>query len=325
MPTSPAFPGVRKGVFLLLGFTFSLLFSLHRGVSKTSHERVVVDNQNLQSIVSEPKSHQPFQKRDAAADYEAALRTGGQMWAKIQAAFDGCPRDRVQNFEPSALENGWSKNTLHIDLDAPWREYIEHEMGQGKGPRTDQATFIEHTQNKDFTNKQGQHREALSNTGLEVARYRTYYLPSISTVVIKNMRSPATVVKEIFRKSNQPLPSNERIGGVYAPPLSRWSDVTWTVYEDLATASAPPDAGGLLRFIGHDQVSNAVSRAVMIYIIRRHRPPGNPNARPSLPFPGLEFGVETAEGQALLGTPNGMGTGWVLHDRGRELGRRSLK
>lgn len=81
----------------------------------------------------------------------------------------------------------------------------------------------------------------------------------------------------------------------------------------------------MLQFIGHDQVSNAVSARVMVYIIRKHQPQGNPNARPSLPFPGFEFGIETPEGQALLGTPNGMGTAWLLHDRGTELGRRSLK
>lgn len=42
-------------------------------------------------------------------------------------------------------------------------------------------------------------------------------------------------------------------------------------------------------------------------------------------FPGLEFGVDTEEGEALLGTPNGMGTAWLLYDRSRELGRRNLK
>lgn len=136
------------------------------------------------------------------------------------------------------------------------------------------------------------------------------------------MRSPATVVKEISQKAGQSKPpSNAIIRDVYAPPLSRWSEVTWTVYEDLANSTQH----GKLRFIGHDEVNNAVSASVMIYIIRRHQPQGNPNTRPSLPFPGFEFGMETREGQALLGTPNGMGTAWLLYDRGRELGKRNIK
>ncbi|KAL8739959.1 MAG: hypothetical protein Q9184_008549 [Pyrenodesmia sp. 2 TL-2023] len=244
------------------------------------------------------------------------------MWAKIQAAFDGCARDPVQNFQPSALDNGWTRTTLNIALDAPWRAYIDFELGQGKVPPTDQTSFIELTQDKEFRNKQGATRPALSTTGLEPARYRTYHIPAISAIIIKNMRSPATVVKEIFRQAKQPNPpSNAVITNVYTPPLSRWSDVTWTVYQDLANAAQK----GKLQFIGHDQVNNDFSARVMVYIIRKHQPQGNPNARPSLPFPGFEFGIETEEGKALLGTPNGLGTAWLLYDRGGELGRRGLK
>ncbi|KAI4179195.1 MAG: hypothetical protein LQ348_005447 [Seirophora lacunosa] len=309
MPAPPAFRGVPGRVFLLLASSLFLLFSLRLGVSKSGR----VD-QNLQSTVEpeyeplpEPDIHHgrnhsvSLVKRDAAADYEAALRTGGQMWAKIQAAFDGCSRGPVQTFQPSALENGWTRDILHIALDAPWREYIDHELGAGKVPPADQTQLITHTQDVDFTNKQQERRQALSKTGLEAARYRTYYLPSIRAVVIKNMRSPAAVVKDIFRRSGrpQPPPSNEVIGNVYAPPLHRWSDVTWVVYRGVA-ATGPAqqhDDGNNeeknLQFIGHDQVNNAVSASVIKYVIRRHQPPGGiPNARPSLPFPGLEFGIE---------------------------------
>ncbi|KAL8989158.1 MAG: hypothetical protein Q9177_001891 [Variospora cf. flavescens] len=333
MPTSPAFGGVQTGVLLLLVSSLFLLISFHRGVSKLGHGTIVDQNlewtvgpkyESLPELLDTKLNHNysaSLLKRDATADYETSLCTGAQMWAKIQAAFDDSSRVSLQTLPSTALENGWTPNTLHIALDAPWREYIDHELGPGKVPPVDQAPFIEHTQNLDFTNKQGGHREALSKTGLEAARYRTYYIPTISAVVVKNMRSPATVVKEIFHKSGQPKPpSNALISNVYTPPLSRWSDVTWTVYQSLATGD-----GKMLQFIGHDQVNNAVSARVMVYIIRKHQPQGNPNARPSLPFPGFEFGIETPEGQALLGTPNGMGTAWLLHDRGTELGRRSLK
>ncbi len=145
------------------------------------------------------------------------------------------------------------------------------------------------------------------------------------------MRSPATVVKEIFKQANQPNPpSNNAITNIYTPPLSRWSDVAWTVYRELAastTTTLATQQGKNLQFVGHDQVNNAFTAGVMIYIIRKHQQPqqGNANARPSLPFPGMVFGVETEEGKALLGTPNGMGTGWLLYDRGVELGRRGLR
>lgn len=158
MPAPPAFRGVPGRVFLLLASSLFLLFSLRRGVSKSGHGPVV-------EPVSEPDIHHrrnhsvSLLKRDPAADYEAALRTGGQMWAKIQAAFDGCSRGPVQTFQPSALENGWTRDILHIALDAPWREYIDHELGPGKVPPADQTQLITHTQDVDFTNKQQERRQ----------------------------------------------------------------------------------------------------------------------------------------------------------------------
>lgn len=131
------------------------MFPVYRGVSKLGYGNNV--NQNPQSIV-EPK-HEALLKRDAAADYEDALCTGGKMWVKIQAGFDGHPRDPVQNFQLPALRNGWTRVDLHIALDEPWRKYIDQELGQGKVPPADQTLFVELTQNQNFTNRQGGHRQ----------------------------------------------------------------------------------------------------------------------------------------------------------------------
>lgn len=35
-------------------------------------------------------------------------------------------------------------------------------------------------------------------------------------------------------------------------------------------------------------------------------------ATESLPFPGVDFGMDTDEGKALLGTPNGVGIAWLM-------------
>lgn len=44
-----------------------------------------------------------------------------------------------------------------------------------------------------------------------------------------------------------------------------------------------------------------------------------------LVYPGLEFGMETDEGKALLGTPNGRGTAWIVMDHLGEMGRRRFR
>ncbi|KAL8895209.1 MAG: hypothetical protein Q9207_008258 [Kuettlingeria erythrocarpa] len=267
MRTPLAFQGVSRAFLLSLGLISLLLFSKYRGVSKPSHAPSVA-NQDLQPLVS--PHHELLIKRDAAADYAAAVIAGEQMWTKIQAAFDGCPRDLVPNFQPSDLDNGWTKTTLNIALDAPWRAYIDLELGPGKVPPADQTSFIELTQDKPFKNKQGGMRPALSTTGLEPARYRTYHIPPASAIIIKNMRSPATVVKEIFKQANQPNPpSNAAITNIYTPPLSRWSDVAWTVYAELAAATASTTQKEKLQFVGHDQVNNAFTAGVM-FTVPRH-------------------------------------------------------
>lgn len=45
-------------------------------------------------------------------------------------------------------------------------------------------------------------------------------------------------------------------------------------------------------------------------------------AKGPVKWPGLTFGLDTEEGQALLATPNGVATAWLLIDRARQLGRR---
>ena len=39
-------------------------------------------------------------------------------------------------------------------------------------------------------------------------------------------------------------------------------------------------------------------------------------------WPGVSFEMNTDEGKALLGTPNGFGTAWLLLNRYRQLGKR---
>ena len=114
-----------------------------------------------------------------------------------------------------------------------------------------------------------------------------------------------------------PVPSSNDLVNIWVPAVSRFSDLAWTVYKDFAAVGR----SHALQYICHEQVSDLVTAETMKYIIRRHRAP---NAT-GIPFPGLEFDMQTAEGQAMLGTLNGLGTIWLLADRAWLLGRRNLK
>ncbi|KAL8829404.1 MAG: hypothetical protein Q9170_006179 [Blastenia crenularia] len=253
-------------------------------------------------------------KRDPAADFQTALCTGQAMWAKVQSAFDG-HGDPVQTFLPSTLKNGWSRIDEKEALDSKWQQYFDLKLGPGKIPPADQVSLVRLSQNLDFVNSQGATVKSYSGLGAGTAHNYAYYAPSISAVVMQDTESPANVVKDLYSMMEQAPPSNRDIVNYHTPPLSRWSDLTWTVYENISQDSKS------LRYIGRNSIMNEATIGIAFYIFDRHRP--DPRRRFSAPFPGLEFGMDSPEGQALLGTPNGMGTGWLLIDRSRELGRRN--
>ncbi|KAL8719156.1 MAG: hypothetical protein Q9181_008094, partial [Wetmoreana brouardii] len=73
-----------------------------------------------------------------------------------------------------------------------------------------------------------------------------------------------------------------------------------------------------LRFIGRSNIANPDTRYIMraiFFSARRHK---------LVPWPGLRYTMRDEEGQALLTTPNGVATAWLLMDHGSILGVRDL-
>lgn len=102
------------------------------------------------------------------------------------------------------------------------------------------------------------------------------------------------------------------------PPLNRWADVVWTLWEDTAGKSLAPS----LQYIFRDNVVNDDSKHIMDVVM------GIPSSDPGLleaPFPGKIFDVNTDDGAALLGTPHGVGIAWFLVDHAGTLGKRGIK
>ena len=80
------------------------------------------------------------------------------------------------------------------------------------------------------------------------------------------------------------------------PPLNRWSDVVWTLWQDTAGKALAPS----LQYIFRDSVVNDNSKHIMDVVMGISSPdPGQLQA----PFPGKTFDVDTDDGAALLGTP----------------------
>ncbi|KAI4286663.1 MAG: hypothetical protein L6R35_004082 [Caloplaca aegaea] len=183
-----------------------------------------------------------------------------------------------------------------------------------------------------------------------LAIHKQYYFPSLSAIVIGDINSPANQVRRRFRNIlKKPVPSNLEIADGYVPPLSRWSDVTWTIWTELSGNNHN------LRYLGHDNTANLRAAHIIEYTFTKlgrsdssfdgsssdsssdssdgsqqgsqagSSAGSSADGEDELDFPGLAFGMDTDEGKALLETRNGIGTARLLIDRARQLGKRELK
>ncbi|KAL8994778.1 MAG: hypothetical protein Q9169_005340 [Polycauliona sp. 2 TL-2023] len=259
------------------------------------------------------QNHQPKHsverhvKRDGKADFDAAKKQGDIAYVEMQAAFDGCAKE-VQDFEPSAFENGWTRKADRQALPGKiWQDVLE--KFSGKAPTADTSRFVNVVHDQDFTNSQGQLVKFIkADAGF--ALYEQHYLPTSSAIIVSQTRSPAYTVR---KRLGPAAGSSANINDNLVPPLNRWSDATWTLWKEKG-------GGNDLRYIGRDYIFNAQTESVMNYIFEQRGKNGDERK-----FPGLEFGMDSEEGRALLGTPNGVGAARLLIDRAEELGRREVR
>ena len=74
---------------------------------------------------------------------------------------------------------------------------------------------------------------------------------------------------------------------------------------------------GRLQYVIHHEMTNPTTEMVIRYIAGL-----KPGKAFTEPYPGIERKFDTDEGKALLGTPNGSGTAWLLYDHRDEIQKR---
>lgn len=92
------------------------------------------------------------------------------------------------------------------------------------------------------------------------------------------------------------------------PTISSLSDLMWLAWNTVS--SSPKE----LRYIARDTIFNEDSLAVMDYLFLRDKKDNR-----AVPWPGLEYKGDSDEGKALLATPNGRSTAWLLIDHAQEM------
>ncbi|KAI4136200.1 MAG: hypothetical protein LQ341_005787, partial [Variospora aurantia] len=253
-------------------------------------------------------SHHGFYKRVDVGklDYDQSVCKGGVLYQKILAAFQGNSAP-AREFSPEDIENGWVKDDDNValpDWETPLKA-IGKIIGIGeRDPTKDEISLIDLLQRKPFKNANGDQINDLERA----AHHELAYIPSFNTIIIINVVSPTNQVQTRFKKEKQKYTQADILKRI--PPLNRVSDVMWTVW---STVSKSPNS---LRYIGIDQVTNSDTLRIMKTIFEKGE------AKGPIKWPGLKFGLDTEEGQALLATPSGLAIAWLMINRAGKLGKR---
>ncbi|KAL8954878.1 MAG: hypothetical protein Q9193_007036 [Seirophora villosa] len=269
-------------------------------------------------IVSTSSHHSglsPLVKRvQPPRGYKSLICAGDKYLTAIEAAFEG--RIPGKKFDLKELQNGWTRTTTaetstYAGVEARWEAAFEGLFGQSMGypPRSEIKAVSLH-QDKAYS----------TNIGKDVTEpTQAYsvglYYPTRSMMLSTSSYGVPTRIQEM----HQGITKEER--NKLLPTISTLSDLMWLAWNTVSTSP------GELRYIGRDKVYNEETMAVMDYLFVRD----NQGETRNVPWPGLEYGGDSDEGKALLATPNGRATAWLLIDfaqemkRKGEISRRELK
>ena len=274
-----------------------------------------------------------LEKRARTLTYDAAVCKGRELYNKvILRAFDG-QGTGARDYGENDINNGWTKEPLTRLIPSGMDEAFKS-IGKNVFPDTgeriptfEETKLINLVQDKDFTNSAGKkqkvsphkpqpspipstkptnlsHTQAIPMQNNLLPHYEAYYIPAYHALISTDSRSPKYQLRD---SGLSPSALNARV-----PPLNRQSDVMWSLYKSLAPFPAD------LRFIARDSIINDDTRGIMNDIFL------SLPARAPLVWPGVSFSIDTDEAKALLATPNGLATAYILADRVGVLGTRRL-
>ncbi|MCJ1328187.1 hypothetical protein MMC10_004862 [Thelotrema lepadinum] len=125
--------------------------------------------------------------------------------------------------------------------------------------------------------------------------YSTVMCPSDGLIMSTISQSP----------KNDPWPANMP---------KQWSDVVFLGWKDMCSQQTPPVDPGNLKYIVRRHISNKIT----VGVINNYAPDVSG-------WPGTTFGIGDRAGQALLGTPNGYGPGFLLLQHQTTFGNRKIQ
>ncbi|KAI4247297.1 MAG: hypothetical protein LQ352_006203 [Teloschistes flavicans] len=264
----------------------------------------------------------PQQKRDLEEDRQFFWDTrcrGLQFWNQVQDVYSGRTPSAGRPITYAEVSMAW--NLVEFEGDPLQRSFNEWSQDIfGRIIPEEELNTTRMDQSKDYTSVGGVERE---KTG---GFFDIIYSRTAAAIIALNIISPRG---QLLKQSIKPTEANRLL-----PTVSRLSDIAWYVWSDILArndpANGPPDTlqpntargygpqdPGGLRYIGHDDITNPTTTRIIKYILETKN-----DGYLVRQYPGFTFTMDEDEGLALLGSPNGGGTAYMLMDRFREMGVR---
>jgi hypothetical protein len=120
---------------------------------------------------------------------------------------------------------------------------------------------------------------------------------------------------------NMHFESKKSSNTIMFPELSHWSDIAFLQWQSLSVNGVIPD----LEFVARVSIINDQTTAVLATILANLRKKHNASDKVLPRWPGVSFTMDSEEGKALLGTPNGSGIAWLLAQHKKELGDKCIE
>ncbi|KAL8794034.1 MAG: hypothetical protein Q9182_007638 [Xanthomendoza sp. 2 TL-2023] len=236
--------------------------------------------------------------------YPNFVYQGGKYLEAIKDASEG--RNLVKRSPPQELNNDWTEQKVYIDdgqyelVEKHWKTAFEELFGPDEGyPLRNQIKHIDLMQNQPY-------QTVLGEIQATNAWSYGFYYPNHNLIMSTACHSATEKIIE----QNQGLSKADR--NAKLPTISALSDIMW-----LAWKKAAPPAPQDLRYIARNNIWRGESRVLIGDLLKRDRGDSR-----HVPWPGVEYSGDSDEGKALLGSPNGRATAWLLIDRAGEMARR---
>ncbi|KAL8961139.1 MAG: hypothetical protein Q9193_002266 [Seirophora villosa] len=238
-----------------------------------------------------------FKRADPPPNYADWVCTGGALLEKIKASFEGSTPGI--SFSDKELENGWTKTT-EVDedegkaIERRWKDTFNDLFG-AYPPQSDIKPVLLN-QDKEYDTILDKHIDRPTQAESQGIYYPKQQL-AMSAV------SNSAVRKILDRNKKDRLSKAER--DALLPTISRLSDLMWLAW---TTVAPKPER---LRYLARDKINNDDTNTLMRYLFLRDKGQAN-----SVVWPGLAYDGNSDEGKALLASPNGRATAWLLIDHG---------